>query len=69
MSEMPTLGEQFEAAMERVAALEASLAEVASLAVGWAGYFKAAHDLSDIHDTHKQIINRAQRLLGGRELV
>jgi hypothetical protein len=51
-----------------VRALYASLEEVTALAVAWSGYYQAAHDLPDIHEKHKAIINRAQRLIGGREL-
>ena len=52
----------------RIAELEEALRACVSLAAGHAGVYKETHQLPDLHPVHKDIINRAQRLLGGREL-
>jgi protoporphyrinogen oxidase len=51
-----------------VEALEEALRDCVALAAGHVGAYKVSHDLPDYHPAHKEIINRAQRLLGGREL-
>lgn len=62
------LREERDAARARNADLEEALRDCVALAACHAGAYKVSHDLKDYHPAHKEIINRAQRLLGGREL-
>lgn len=52
--------------MVLIAELKSSLEDLVAMAAAYAGYYKASHDLPDYHQNHKEMINRAQRLLGGR---
>jgi len=56
------------AGIKRIMELEAALQSCVALAAAHVGSYMVSHGLKDYHPAHKDIINRAQRLLGGREL-